>query len=141
MRKTKQRQAIVPEAPGAGAGGQKFLIREALEERRLGRALLIVLFTGLRLGEILAFEISDFDFKKKQICVNKDLVRIKPYAATGSKTKLIKQDTPKSNTSNRWIPMNEEVETLARAQFTTAGKRKQFESVKPSISIKKWDLY
>ena len=37
------------------------------------------------------------------------------YAATGPKTKLIKQDTPKSNTSNRWIPMNEEVETLARA--------------------------
>ena len=94
---------------------QEVFIREALEERRLGRAILIVLFTGLRLGEILALEISDFDFKKKRICVNKDLVRIKTYAATGPKTKLIKQDTPKSNTSNRWIPMNEEVETLARA--------------------------
>lgn len=118
-RKTKRDKAIVSEARVLEQDEQEVFIREALEERRLGRAILIVLFTGLRLGEILALEISDFDFKKKRIRVNKDLVRIKTYAATGPKTKLIKQDTPKSNTSNRWIPMNEEVETLAQAQFTT----------------------
>lgn len=118
-RKTKRDKAIVPEARVLEQDEQEVFIREALKEQRLGRAILIVLFTGLRLGEILALEISDFDFKKKRIYVNKDIVRINTYAATGPKTKLIKQDTPKSNTSNRWIPMNEEVEALAQAQFST----------------------
>lgn len=117
--KTKRDKVPVPEVRVLERDEQELFIREAFAERRLSRAILIELYTGMRLGELLALELTDFDFKKKRIHITKDIVRVKTYAPQGAKTKLIKQDTPKTLSSHRWIPMNEEVELLAKAQVVT----------------------
>lgn len=64
--------------------------------------LLLALYTGLRKGELLALTWDDVDYKKKLLRVNKN--------RTGSRKEVAAQVlTPKTNSSNRKIPLNNAV--------------------------------
>jgi len=74
------------------------------DSRKLG--IIIVMFTGLRIGEICALKWENIDLEKGIISVNKTIQRIKTTDTKNSKKTKIIIDTPKSNTSIRSIPIH-----------------------------------
>lgn len=67
-------------------------------------AVLFVLFTGLRLGELCALKWTDIDFENKILTVNRTVQRL---YAEGYKTKtILMETTPKSEHSKREIPLS-----------------------------------
>ena len=67
-------------------------------------AILLCLYTGLRLGEVCALKWSDIDFKNRLITVNRTVQRIAVIGGK-SKTALLVTD-PKSECSRREIPVS-----------------------------------
>ncbi len=94
-------------------------------------AILFALFTGLRVGELLATEVSDLDMKTQSIDIQRNIIRVKTEAIDSGnpqirilnhnknkKTHLIVQETPKSMKSVRRIPLSDNVfELLAKHLF------------------------
>lgn len=63
--------------------------------------ILLCLYTGLRIGELLALEWSDVDFNKGQLSITKTC-----YDGRGENGRICRMvDTPKTVFSNRTIPM------------------------------------
>ncbi len=95
-------------------------------------AILTDLFTGMRIGELLALEISDLNLEKQTLSVNKNLIRVSTSAISTDypnirilnydpkkKTHLIVQNTPKTKKSNREIYISDGLcELLIRHLFT-----------------------
>jgi len=71
---------------------------------------IVALDTGIRSGELLALTWDDVNFKKNEIKVTKTLITKKDKKQ--KKKILAVQDTPKTKTSNRKIPMTKRVRTL-----------------------------
>lgn len=70
-------------------------------------AVLLCLYTGLRLGELCALQWRDFDLKNMTLTVNRTVQRI---AVQGHMTKTILMETdPKSESSERTIPVAMEI--------------------------------
>ena len=70
-------------------------------------AMLLCLYTGLRLGELCALQWADIDFEEKTLTVNRTVQRI---AVPGYMTKTILLETnPKSESSRRTIPLTPEL--------------------------------
>ena len=69
-------------------------------------AIDLILNTGLRMGEALALQWSDINWKKNTVSVTKNLIRVKNRSGKGKKYKLIVQDKPKTEKSKRVIPLN-----------------------------------
>lgn len=78
-------------------------------------AVLLVLLTGLRLGELCALKWTDIDFENKILAVNRTVQRL---YAEGYRTKTILMETaPKSEHSIREIPLSAMLsELLAKFQ-------------------------
>ncbi len=83
---------------------QKNLLSSLKDNRQ--EAFYITAFgTGMRLGELLALRWTDVDFEKATICVNKSMRRVQDLKQeNGKRTKLIEQ-TPKTQSSYRTIPL------------------------------------
>jgi len=106
-------------------------IREVMRETQRV-AMLVCLFTGVRVGELLALEVSDLSLNEQSIAVQRNLIRVKTESISQDnphikilnykpekKTHLIVQDTPKSKTSNRVIPLSDDLcELVLRHLFT-----------------------
>lgn len=69
-------------------------------------AVLLTLFTGLRIGELCALQWKDVDLENKIIHVTKNVIRVKAPKNKLSKTQT-KIDNPKTINSIRDIPINE----------------------------------
>lgn len=75
-------------------------------------ALLLCLYTGMRLGELCVLKWSDFDFEDMTVTVNKTVQRI---AVKGYVTKTVLMETdPKSECSKRTIPLTDEIPGLLK---------------------------
>ena len=70
--------------------------------------ILISLLLGIRIGELCALKWEDIDFKKKILHVNKTLQRIYIKDIDKNLSKVI-VSLPKTNSSNRDIPINKEL--------------------------------
>jgi len=82
---------------------QKRLEKEC-SEHPWGMAILLTLYSGLRLGEVLALQNADLDFEKNTISINKQLSRLKDYSPNApAKTKLYLRQETKTSSSNRTI--------------------------------------
>lgn len=76
-------------------------------------ALLLCLYTGLRLGELCALKWTDFDLKNMSMTVSRTVQRI--AAQDGMSKTILLESAPKSEGSKRTIPLTAEiVELLAR---------------------------
>ncbi len=73
-------------------------------------AVLLCLYTGLRLGELCSLQWKDFDFKGMTLTVNRTVQRIAMQDEI-SKTILLETE-PKSESSKRIIPLNVEIMNL-----------------------------
>ena len=69
-------------------------------ERPAYSAVLLMLETGMRIGEVLALEWNDIDLRRKCVRINKTFVRL------GNHRKSYVQNDAKSFTSNRIIPLS-----------------------------------
>lgn len=85
---------------------------------RLGHAIIILMYTGLRIGELLALKWEDIDLDKKTIVVNKNAVVAKISDNTGTHYKLTNQKSTKTKSGNRILPMTE----IARKSFVEISK-------------------
>ena len=81
---------------------QKNLEKHARQSKG-GAAVILALYTGMRIGEISALQWNDIDFENNIIHVSRTLQRITDYENGSPKTKVI-IDIPKSSTSHRMIP-------------------------------------
>lgn len=104
----------------------EIFIKEIYAER-LRAAIFISLFTGVRMGELLALTWEDVDMKKQTIRITKDLVRITAFNESGERngTKLIVQDTPKSQKSNRLIPLQDDIFKMLKFHWQYQQSRQQ----------------
>jgi len=83
---------------------QKALENQA-HQRKGNEAVIIALYTGMRIGEISALVWEDIDFENNIINVRRTLQRVMDYDGDSAKTKII-TDIPKSNKSCRVIPFS-----------------------------------
>lgn len=75
---------------------------------RLGYGLVLILFTGLRLGEATGLMWKDIDFKKKTLKVQRALEYVKNRDwVEGEKKYILVEGTTKSRSSERTIPLNQ----------------------------------
>ncbi len=82
-------------------------------------AILLCLYTGIRLGELCALKWTDFDFRDRTMTVNRTVQRI---AVKGHMTRTILMETdPKSVSAKRTIPLTEEMITLLK-EFRDEGE-------------------
>ncbi len=80
------------------------------EMDRFKMAVLLCLFTGLRLGELCALKWSDIDFENKTLAVKRTVQRLH---AEGHSTKTVLVETePKSARSKREIPLQDDMAAL-----------------------------
>lgn len=73
-------------------------------------AVLLCLYTGMRLGELCALKWEDIDFRDRTVAVNRTVQRI---AVKGYMTRTVLMETPpKSESSKRIIPLTDEMAGL-----------------------------
>ena len=79
-----------------------------LENDRLGVAYNLAMFTGLRMGEVLALRWNNIDFNDRLISVCSSLSRVYHSGAEGKKSELIFQE-PKTEKGKRVVPLLDSV--------------------------------
>lgn len=68
-------------------------------------ALLLCLYTGLRIGEVCGLKWEDIDLKKRILYVKRTIIRVKNDNPNSKTKTLLIESTPKSETSMREIPI------------------------------------
>ena len=93
----------------------------------MGWAFILIMNTGMRMGEALALKWDDVDLKKKEVSVTKNMITIKNRDVGEKKQKLVIQNTPKSKKSRRTIPLNNEaIHALEQLKETPGTKEDGF---------------
>lgn len=116
---TNRPEVITPQRRVLSTEEMTVFIQEVMKESQRV-AILFDLFTGLRKGELLALRISDLNLTKQTFRVSRNLARVQTGAITldnpniqvlnfkpDHKTQLIIQNTPKTKTSCREVPMSD----------------------------------
>lgn len=89
-------------------------------------AMLLCLYTGMRLGELCGLKWADFDFRDRTVTVSRTVQRI---VVKGYMTKTMLMETaPKSESSKRTIPLTDEMVGLLkglgeRGDYVFGGKK------------------
>ena len=81
---------------------------------RYAPCYVLLLNTGMRIGELTCLTWDDVDFDKKTIRINKTTSIVKNRDKNADNKKLYLITTPKTPNSNRYIPMNTSSETILR---------------------------
>ncbi|MCX4376917.1 MAG: tyrosine-type recombinase/integrase [Lachnospiraceae bacterium] len=75
---------------------------------RYGYLIILILNTGMREGEPLYLKWKDVDLEKRRIYIHGNVTEVKNRdGAAESKYIAIEQETPKTDKSNRYIPLND----------------------------------
>ncbi len=91
---------------------------------RLGQAIILLLNTGMRIGEASALKWTDIDIQHKTITIRKNMKLIKNRTEIGNKYILQEQDRPKSKAGSRIIPINEDALIAIKELIKVTGKSK-----------------
>ena len=79
--------------------------------------IMLCLYTGMRIGEICALKWSDVDFENCLVNVNRTVLRIRNTEKRGKQPKtVIVTGTPKTETSQRVIPVPKAIGKLLKAE-------------------------
>lgn len=103
-------KSLVTEVPEYNANQVKLLLNYAkVSESHIYIFLLLALLTGMRKGELLALTWDDVNWDNGTLRVNK--------SRTGTRTEITQQiTTPKTKSSNRYIPLNDFTIDALRAE-------------------------
>ncbi|MGL6199170.1 MAG: tyrosine-type recombinase/integrase [Lachnospiraceae bacterium] len=88
---------------------QKQLEKVAFQNKN-GISVILALYTGMRIGEVSGLKWSDIDFVTGVIHVQRTIQRVS--GGNGKKKTEVLVDTPKSDSSNRLIPMIPKIKKL-----------------------------
>ena len=111
-----------PNIPVLTRDEQKRLEQAALNDANLlSFAFVLDLYTGMRIGELLALRISDIDFEKQEIHVTKQRSRIHLHDGSEEKTKLIERE-PKTAKGKRTIPLTDDIVNLLQGYLSDRAK-------------------
>lgn len=109
--KTKERKEITaysPEEIAAIVEEAKRTYKNGAPVYRYGYLIILILNTGMREGEPLYLKWKDVDLEKHRIYIHGNVVEVKNREDDAkSKYKIIEQDTPKTDKSTRYIPLND----------------------------------
>lgn len=95
----KQRNLIINEATRKYKTGRPVY--------RLGYVIIILMYTGMRIGELLALTWDDVNLINKTININKNAVIVKTTEDGNNHYKLSTQNSTKTKSSYRTIPMSQ----------------------------------
>jgi integrase len=122
--KTDRPQVITPQMRVLDPDEMRIFLYEVLRETQR-TAILFDLFTGLRVGELLAAQVDDIDLKNQAIMIRRNVTRVRTEAIDlknprvsvqnynpVNKTHLVVQDTPKTKNGERLIPISDELFAL-----------------------------
>lgn len=84
-------------------------LKEAIKDKKLGISILIALYTGLRLGEILGLKWSKVDFSKKTLEVTHSISRQSIKGSNLKKRTQLVLHEPKTENSKRIVPLKDEL--------------------------------
>lgn len=108
------------------ASEQKQLERAALQDKN-GIAVILALYTGMRIGEICALKWSDMNLEIGILHVQRTMQRI--ASPDENRKTMIVFDTPKSEKSDRLIPLPPKIRTLlsdlqaqSKSEFVVYGR-------------------
>ena len=109
--KTKERKEITaytPEEIAAIVEEAKRTYKNGAPVYRYGYLIILILNTGMREGEPLYLKWKDVDLEKRHIYIHGNVVELKNREENAeSKYVLLEQDTPKTDKSTRYIPLND----------------------------------
>lgn len=109
--KTKERKEITaytPEEIAAIVEEAKRTYKNGAHVYRYGYLIILILNTGMREGEPLYLKWKDVDLEKRHIYIHGNVVEVKNREENAeSKYVLLEQDTPKTDKSTRYIPLND----------------------------------
>lgn len=111
MNKLKRPKAKEKEVTCFTPAEQKKIEQAVMQDKRVKmRGIVLCLYSGLRIGELLALEWSDIDFKSGEMSITKNCHDSKD--ANGKFTRIT--DTPKTATSKRVIPLPKPILQMLR---------------------------
>lgn len=86
---------------------EQLKLEDKLKDRINIRKICVILclYTGLRVGEVAGLKWEDIDFSNKSLCIKRTIERIKNKNTTNSSKTILIESTPKSETSNRIVPI------------------------------------
>lgn len=96
--------------------GEQKRFFEAARRDELYPLFALAAHSGLRLGELLALNWGDIDFKNGTVSVTKDAITVEDFEnKSGKKNITIIQDTPKTRSSIRKVPLTETATQVLKA--------------------------
>ena len=85
---------------------------------RLGQSIILLMYTGMRIGELLGLKWNDIDFEKKIARIEASVVVVKDRDNdrddTAPKYKLLEQSSTKTDSSERFIYLNQKAITALK---------------------------
>ena len=102
---------------------------------RLGHSIIVLMYTGLRIGELLALRWRDVDFDNKTITVDKNAVVSKVVEGDESHYRIINQQSTKTRSGRRIIPLSDIASQSLREIFNITGDKEFVMSSKTGKQI------
>ena len=92
-----------------------YYMSKSVSQYRYSPIFLIMLYSGLRIGEAMALREGDIDFENKTLTIDKQIVYIPTRDKNLNKTNMVQRETPpKTESSVRTIKMTTQVELWVR---------------------------
>lgn len=92
---------------------------------KYGNILCLIIYTGLRGGELCSLKWGDIDFKKKQIRVDSNTIAVYDYdddeEGNISKSRKVVEQSSTKNSKKRIVPINEKAEQILKRQKEFVG--------------------
>lgn len=108
VKERKEITAYTPEEIAAIVEEAKRSYKNGTPVYRYGYLIILILNTGMREGEPLYLKWKDVDLEKRHIYIHGNVVEVKNRAENAeSSYVLLEQDTPKTDKSTRYIPLND----------------------------------
>ncbi len=123
----EQRKKIIDEATRTYSNGKPVY--------RMGYVFVVLMFTGMRIGELLALTWDDVDFKKNTILVNKNMVVVKADAKDPTNYKMLNQKSTKTN-AGRVLSINSATAFALHQLHLLTGKQKYVVCTKNNKQIR-----
>lgn len=109
--KSKEKKAVTaytPEEIEAIVNEAKRTYKNGTPVYRYGYLIILILNTGMREGEPLYLKWKDVDLEKRRIYIHGDVVEVKNRDENAKSSYIcIEQETPKTDKSTRYIPLND----------------------------------
>lgn len=102
---------------------------------RLGYAIVLLMYSGMRIGELLALTWDDIDIKNKTISISKNAVVVKEDNDNETRYILLNQTSTKTTSGKRIIPMSQMAQTALEEIFKINGDKKYIMSSKNDKQI------